>query len=131
MPLDCRDQARGSQLKYRAASSRPARPQTATISTSVQRKLVPRKPACIACAKCLTGKTLAIHRIQDGVLLPNAMKMPDRNSSGRIVALTIAADASALGITAVIANPSAQKDAEPTTTMMANRSSVSPVGTYA
>jgi len=41
----------------------------------------------------LTGKTRAIHRIHCGVLLPNGMKIPDRNSSGRMVALTMAADA--------------------------------------
>ena len=43
-------------------------------------------------AKCRTGKILAIHRIQDGVLFPNGMKMPERNSSGRIAALTMAGD---------------------------------------
>ena len=47
-----------------AASRSPARPQSATMSTSVQWKGVPRKPACIPSAKCLTGKIRAIQRIQ-------------------------------------------------------------------
>ena len=79
-------------------------------------------------AKCRTGKIRAIQTIQAGVLLPNGMKIPDKNSSGRIVALTIAGAASALGMTELIAKPSAQKLAAPTSSMTRNRSSVMPVG---
>ena len=64
-------------------------------------------------AKCQTGKIRAIQTIQAGALLPSGMNTPDRNSSGRIDALTIAGEASALGMAAVIANPSAQKLAAP------------------
>ena len=45
-----------------------------------------------------------------------------------MVALTIAGEASALGMAAVTASPSAQKLAEPTTSMTINRSSVIPEG---
>jgi len=41
------------------------------------------------------------------------MKTPDRKSSGRIDALTMAGEASALGMTEVIAKPRAQKLAAP------------------
>ena len=51
-------------------------PQAATTRTSLQWNGVPRKPACMPAAKCRTGKMRAIQRIQDGVLLSNAMKMP-------------------------------------------------------
>jgi|GEM_PF-6408387 len=54
--------------------------------------------------------------------------MPDRKSSGRIVALTIGAAASELGITVVMAKPSAQKLAAPTTRMTRNWNSDAPVG---
>ena len=67
--------------------------------------------------KCLTGNTLATHRIQAGVLLPNGMKMPDRNSSGRMMALMIGAAASAFGMTAVAASPRAQNAAAPMTSV--------------
>src|SRR5262245_38867983 len=119
---------RGSQLKKRMARASPASPQAATTSTSVQWKGVPRNPACIPSAKCLTGKIRAIQRIQSGVLFPNGMKIPDKKSKGRIVALTMAAEASALGITAVIASPSAQNAAAPITSITRNRSRVIPVG---
>ena len=82
-------------------------PHKTTIRTSVQWNGVPRKPACMPRAKWRTGKTFATHRIQLGVLLSKAMKMPDRNSSGRIVALTIGAAASAFGTTEVTARASA------------------------
>ena len=52
--------------------------------------------------------------IHAGALSPSGMNTPDRNSNGRIVALTIAGAASAFGMTAVIANPRAQKLAAPT-----------------
>ena len=42
------------------------------------------------------------------------MKIPDRKSSGRIVAFTIGGAASAFGITAVIASASAANDSDPT-----------------
>lgn len=58
---------------------------------SYQWKVVPRKPACMLSAKCLTGKILAVQVIQVGALSPIGMKIPDRSSSGRIVALTIGA----------------------------------------
>ncbi len=45
-----------------------------------------------------------------------------------MIALTIAAEASAFGIAAVVASPSAQNEAAPTTSTTANRSRVSPVG---
>jgi len=45
--------------------------------------------------------------------------------------LTIGAAASAFGITAVIASPSAQNAAEPTRSITRKRSSVLPVGTCA
>jgi hypothetical protein len=48
------------------ARASPASPQAATTSTSVQWKAVPRNPACIPSAKCLTGKIRAIQRIQAG-----------------------------------------------------------------
>jgi hypothetical protein len=57
------------------ASASPASPQAATTGTSVQWKAVPRNPACIPSAKCLTGKIRAIQRIQFGVLLPNGIKI--------------------------------------------------------
>ena len=79
-------------------------------------------------AKCRTGNIRATQTIQAGALLPSGIKTPDRNSSGRIDALTIAGAASALGMTAVIAKPSAQKLAAPTSSMTRNRSSVTPVG---
>jgi len=59
------------------------------------------------------------------------MKMPDRNSSGRIEPFTMAGDASALGMAAVIARPSAQKLADPTTSTTRDRSSVPPDGSAA
>src|SRR5271165_680902 len=124
-------QVRGSQLKKRTDASRPARPQAATTTTSVQLNAVPRNPACMPLAKCQTGKIRAIHTIHAGALLPSGMKTPDRNSSGRIDALTIAGAASAFGMTAVTANPSAQKLAAPTSNMTRNRSSVRPVGMLA
>ena len=46
------------------------------------------------------------------------------NSNGRMVALTTAGDASAFGITAVTATPSALNTAAPTTTVSANAGSV-------
>jgi hypothetical protein len=64
-------------LKYRVATAKPPRPQAATIRTSVQWKLVPKKPACMPLAKCLIGNIRAIHRIQDGELSPSGMKIPD------------------------------------------------------
>ena len=46
---------------------------------------------------------------QAGGLFPSGMKIPDRNSSsGRMTALTIGSEATAFGMTAEIANPSAQ-----------------------
>lgn len=98
------------------------------MSTSVQWNGVPMNPADIPSAKCLTGKIRAIHKIQAGVLLPKGMKIPDRNSSGRMIALTTAAEASAFGISAVTASPSAQKAEAPATSTTRNRSSVPPVG---
>ena len=71
-------------------------------------------------AKCQTGKIRAIQTIQAGALLPSGMKTPDRNSSGRIDALTMAGAASAFGMTAVTAKPSAQKVAAPTSSMTRN-----------
>ena len=73
----------------------------------------------------------ATQRIQLGALVPSGMKMPERNSSGRMVALTIAGEASALGITVVMANPRAQKLPAPTTSMTRKWTSVMPVGTEA
>ena len=55
--------------------------------------------------------------IQAGALSPNGMNTPDRKSNGRIVALTIGAAASAFGMIAVTANPSAQNATAPTTSM--------------
>ena len=46
-PDPVRHEVRGSQLKYRTARSRPATPQAATMSTSVQSNGVPRNPACM------------------------------------------------------------------------------------
>ncbi len=56
------------------------------------------------------------------------MKIPDRNSSGRIVAFTIGGAASAFGITAVIARASAAKDRDPIRNVTTNSMSGSPVG---
>src|SRR5260370_31879472 len=64
-------------------------------------------------AKCRTGNIRAIQTIQAGALLPSGIKIPDRNSSGRIDALTMAGEASALGMTEAMAKPSAQKLAAP------------------
>jgi hypothetical protein len=97
-------QARGSQLNRRMAIRSPAAPHAATIPTSTQLKLVPRKPACSPSAKCRTGKMRDTRTIQLGALAPSGMKMPERNRSGRIVALTIAGEASAFGMTVVMAN---------------------------
>jgi len=66
--------------------------------------------------------------IHDGALLPSGMKIPDRNSSGRIVMFTIAAAASELGIAAVTARPSAQNAAAPTISTTSSRSSDIPDG---
>jgi hypothetical protein len=49
------------------------------ISTSHQLKAVPTRAAWVHTAKCRTGRMRANHRIQEGVSLPNAMKIPDRN----------------------------------------------------
>ena len=48
-------------------------------------------------AKCRTGKIRATQRIQAGVLLPRGMKIPERNSSGRMLAFTIAAGGVGVG----------------------------------
>ena len=56
------------------------------------------------------------------------MKIPDRNSKGRIVALTTAGDASAFGISAVTARPSAAKLAAPTSSITTAFRSVAPDG---
>jgi hypothetical protein len=56
------------------------------------------------------------------------MKIPDRNSIGKMIALTIAAEASAFGMTDVAASPSAQNAADPMSTMRMKRSSVTPDG---
>ena len=53
----------------------------------------------MASTKCRTGKMLPTALIHVGVSSPSGMKMPERNSSGRIVALTIGGAASAFGIT--------------------------------
>ena len=122
---------RGSQLKNRMATSSPAAPQAATTRTSVQLKAVPMKPACMLRTKWRTGNIRASQRIHDGVLSSNGMKIPDRNSTGRMTALTTAAAASPLGMAALSARPSAQNVAEPTSTATTTRSRVVPVGTDA
>ena len=92
---------------------------------------MPRKPACSPSAKCLTGKIRAVQVTQAGALSPSGMKMPDRNSRAMIVALTSGVAASALGTIAVIANPSAQKVAAPTTSITRKRARVAPLGSSA
>jgi hypothetical protein len=67
-----------------------------------------RNPARIASAKCFTGKIVPTVMIHCGVLSPSGTKMPERNRSGRIDALTMGGAASAFGMTAVIASASAQ-----------------------
>jgi len=59
------------------------------------------------------------------------MKLPDRNRSGRIVALTIGAAASELGMIAVTAKPTAQKLAVPTMRTARKRARSAPTGTWA
>ena len=76
--------------------------------------MLPRKPARIASAKCFTGKMSATVVIHVGASSSSGMKMPDRNSSGRIVAFTIGGAASAFGITQVSASASAANDSDPT-----------------
>ena len=100
--LDCRGRGRpelqtlGSQRKRRV-QDQPPQPQTATTRTSVQLKAVPRKPACMPAAKWRTGKIRATQTIQ-AERSPSGMKIPDRKSSGRIVAFTTAGAASAFGM---------------------------------
>ena len=50
-----------------------AGPHAATTRTSAQLNGVPRKADCMPSAKWRTGKMRAIHKIHDGVSLPNAM----------------------------------------------------------
>ena len=54
----------------------------------------------MASAKCFTGKTAPMNRIHAGASSPSGMKMPERNSSGRIAAFTMGGAASAFGIAA-------------------------------
>ena len=56
------------------------------------------------------------------------MKIPDRNSSGRIVAFTIGGEASAFGIAAVSARARAANDSDPTSSVARNSRSGRPVG---
>ena len=55
--------------------------------------------------------------IHSGASGPSGMKIPDRNSRGRMIALTIAGAASAFGTIAVVASPSAENAIAPTTTV--------------
>lgn len=57
--------------------------------------------------------------------------MPDKNSTGRMTALTIGAAASVLGIAAESASLSAQNAAEPTRTTTMNLSRDRPLGMVA
>src|ERR1700722_17480033 len=106
----------------------PPMPQAATASTSDQLNGGPLMAAGSPGVAGRTGNTRAIHKIHGGVVLPNAMKIPDRNSTGRATALTTGAVASVLGMAPDNARPSAQNAAEPTSTTPMNRSSDVPVG---
>ena len=66
--------------------------------------------------------------IHCGASGPTGMKMPERNSRGRIVAFTIGGAASAFGIAGVSASPSAAKLAAPTRTTTIDRTRSMPVG---
>src|SRR3981081_3073564 len=94
-----------------------ARPQAASTSRSFPCRPDPvgeKKEPPSAAAKCGIRKIFDTVSSQAGGFW-RGMKMFEIKSSGRIEALTTAGDASALGITAVIAIPRAQKVAAPTT----------------
>jgi hypothetical protein len=55
--------------------------------------------------------------IHCGASGPSGMKMPERNSSGRMIAFTTAGAASAFGTIAVVASPRAENAIAPTTTV--------------
>ena len=118
----------GSQVKNRYETKKALSPHAATMTRSIQLNVVPTNPACIPRAKCRTGNIRAIHTIHVGALELKAMKIPERNNSGRMLAFTIAGAASALGITHVMANPRAQNFKAPTISMMRNFTSDQPVG---
>src|SRR5439155_21862733 len=69
--------------------------------------------ACRPVEKCFTGNRFANVVRYFGALL-SGMNTSETNSSGRIVALTTAGDASAFGMIAVTASPSEEKHAAPT-----------------
>ena len=82
-------------------------------------------------AKWRTGKTRATQVIHAGAFLPIGMKIPERKRSGRIAALTLAGAASALGMAAVIAKPSAVNERAPTVSTTRKRTRSAPVGMLA
>ena len=70
----------------------------------------------IALLKCRTGKKSAT-RVSHSGASAVSMKTPEMNNRGRIEKFTIAGAASALGTTDVMASPSAENVAAPTSTV--------------
>ena len=105
----------------------PPTPHAATTTTSVQLNGVPMNPAWRPGGKVVDREDPGERDVtQAGAPLPSGIKIPDRKSSGRIVALTIAGALSALGISEVTATPRAQKLVDPTTTITRNRTECRP-----
>ena len=75
--------------------------------------------ACSAREKCLTGNIFAVVISHPGALF-SGIKTSEIKSNGSIDAFTIAGEASALGIAAVIAKPSILKHMAPTPTVTRN-----------
>jgi hypothetical protein len=78
-----------------------------------------KKLSIVASRNGLTGKMSPTSWIHRGAS-STGMNTPDRNSTGRIVALTIAGAASALGMIDVHASASVQNAADPTATVVTN-----------
>src|SRR5438270_1435371 len=129
---DRRHQTLGSHWKNRMATTTPPMPHAASTSRSLVWRPLPltwKKEPMRASAKWRTGKSLPRVSSHCGGFW-SGMKTFEMNSSGRIVPLTMAGEASALGTTAVRATPRTQNTAAPTTRVNANAGSVA-VGSVA
>jgi hypothetical protein len=106
-----------------------ARSHRATTPTSSHEKPgLSRNASRVASKKCRTGKTSPTSLTQLGASSPIGMNTPDRNSSGRMIALTIGGPASAFGTMPETASPSAAKHPAPMTSDTAYFHANDPLG---
>src|SRR6266487_3094654 len=111
---------RGSHWNLRTATIVPPSAHRAITPRSCQRKPLPvvkgLNVACIASAKCLTGKNPPSDWSHLGAV-SSGKKIDDTNATGSQVKLAMAGAASPLGQTAASARPSAQKLTIPTSSV--------------